>query len=57
VAVLKKAAAEAQAWLMDKAATDATPWWSESRWVIPAPPITIPTAFAGDPLLSVPANQ
>src|SRR6516164_2315295 len=45
VAVLKKAAAEAQAWLMDKAATDGTPWWSESQWVIPTPPITIPTEF------------
>jgi hypothetical protein len=27
MAVLNEAGAEAQAWLMDKAATDATPWW------------------------------
>jgi hypothetical protein len=45
VAVLKKAAAEAQAWLMDKVTTDSTLWWSESQWVIPSPPITIPTEF------------
>ena len=45
VAVLKSAAAEAQAWLMDKATTDVTPWWSESQWVVPTPPTTIPTEF------------
>ena len=45
VAMLKKAAAEAQAWLIDKATTDVTPWWSESQWVVPSPPITIPTEF------------
>jgi hypothetical protein len=45
VALLKKAAAEAQAWLMDKAATDVTPWWPGSQWVIPSPPITMPTEF------------
>ena len=45
VAMLKKAAAEAQAWLIDKATTDVTPWWSESQWVVPTPPITIPTEF------------
>ena len=45
VAVLKKSAAEAQAWLMSKAATDATPWWPDSQWVIPSPPITMPTEF------------
>jgi hypothetical protein len=45
VAMLKKAAAEAQAWLMDKATTDSTPWWSESQWVIPTPPITMQTDF------------
>jgi hypothetical protein len=45
VAVLKKATAEAQAWLMNKVTTDNTPWWSESQWVIPSPPITIPTDF------------
>jgi hypothetical protein len=45
VAILKKAAAEAQAWLMNKATTDITPWWSESQWVIPTPPITIPSDF------------
>ena len=44
-AILKKAAAEAQAWLMDKVTTDSTPWWTDSQWVIPSPPITMPTAF------------
>jgi hypothetical protein len=45
VASLNKAAAEAQAWLMDKATTDITPWWADSHWVVPTPPITIPTEF------------
>jgi len=45
VAQLKAAAAEAHAWLMDKAATDITPWWSGSQWNIPSPPITIPSEF------------
>lgn len=45
VALLNSAAKEAHAWLMDKATTDATPWWSESHWVIPSPPITMPTEF------------
>jgi hypothetical protein len=45
VAVLKEAAAEALAWLMDKAATDTTPWWPGSQWVVPTPPITMPTEF------------
>lgn len=45
VPVLRKVAAEAQAWLMDKATTDVTPGWSGSQWVIPSPPITMPTEF------------
>jgi len=45
VALLKKAAAEAHAWLMYQATTDATPWWPGSQWVVPTPPITIPTEF------------
>jgi len=45
VAALKDAAVEAHEWLMDKAATDTTPWWSNSQWVLPSPPITVPTAF------------
>jgi hypothetical protein len=45
VALLKAAAAEAHAWLMEKAATDVTPWWSGSQWVLPSPPITEPTGF------------
>src|SRR5271165_3503755 len=45
VAELKAAAAEAQAWLIDKAATDVTPWWPDSQWCVPTPPITMPTAF------------
>jgi hypothetical protein len=44
-AQLKAAAAEAQAWLMDKAATDVTPWWPDSQWCVPSPPITMPTGF------------
>ena len=42
---LKAAAAEAHAWLVDKATTDATPWWAGSQWVVPTPPITMPTEF------------
>lgn len=45
VSLLNTAAIEAHAWLMDKAATDITPWWSESQWVVPTPPITVPTEF------------
>lgn len=45
VAQLKSAAQEAHAWLIDKAATDTTPWWRDSQWVVPTPPITVPTAF------------
>jgi hypothetical protein len=45
VAQLKAAAAEALAWLMDKATTDVTPWWPDSQWCVPTPPITIPTDF------------
>jgi hypothetical protein len=45
VVVLNKAAAEAQAWLMYKVTTDVTPWWPDSQWIIPSPPITMPTAF------------
>jgi hypothetical protein len=45
VALLKSAAAEAHAWLMDKATTDNTPWWPDSQWCIPTPPITVPTGF------------
>ena len=36
VAQLKAAAAEAHAWLMDKAATDVTPWWPDSQGGSPA---------------------
>jgi len=45
VALLNSAAKEALAWLMDKAATDVTPWWPDSQWCIPSPPITMPTMF------------
>jgi hypothetical protein len=45
VALLKAAATEAHAWLMDKAATDTTPWWPGSQWCLPSPPITMPTGF------------
>ena len=30
---------------MNKAATDMTPWWPESQWGVPTPPITMPTSF------------
>jgi len=45
VTLLNSAAKEAHAWLMDKATTDMTPWWTESQWGVPTPPITMPTAF------------
>src|SRR5258705_9570518 len=45
VALLRSAAKEAHAWIMAKAATDITPWWPGSQWVVPTPPITIPTGF------------
>jgi hypothetical protein len=45
VALLNSAATEAHAWLMNKAATDMTPWWPESQWGLPSPPITMPTGF------------
>ena len=45
VAPLKAAAKEALAWLMNKAATDVTPWWPDSQWCVPSPPITMPTEF------------
>jgi hypothetical protein len=45
---LKAAAEEAHAWLMDKAATDVTPWWLDSQWVVPSPPITMKTEFKWD---------
>jgi len=43
VAQLKKAAAETHAWLMEKAATEVTPWWPGSQWNIPTPPVTLPS--------------
>jgi hypothetical protein len=33
---------------MDKAVTDVTPWWPGSQWVLPSPPITVPTGFKWD---------
>ncbi len=45
VALLRSAAKEAHAWIMAKAATDTTPWWPDSQWVVPSPPITVPTMF------------
>ena len=45
VTQLKAAAAEAHAWLVDKAATDTTTWVPGSQWVVPTPPITEPSAF------------
>ena len=45
LAQLKTAAEEALAWLMNKAATDVTPWWPDSQWCVPSPPITMPTEF------------
>jgi hypothetical protein len=45
VSLLRAAAQEAHVWLMNEAATNNTPWWPESQWVVPTPPITVPTAF------------
>ena len=45
VVLLKAAAKEAHAWLMDGAATGATSLWPDSKWVFPSPPMTLPTAF------------
>ena len=45
MALLDSAAKEALAWLMDKAATDVTPWWPDSQWCLPSPPSTVPTMF------------
>jgi hypothetical protein len=43
IAVLKQAAAEAHAWIVDKSTIDVTPWWPGSQWNIPTPPITLPS--------------
>ena len=48
VAQMKAAAEEAHAWLMEKAATDVTPWWPDSQWVVRTPPITMKTEFKWD---------
>ena len=45
---MKAAAEEAHAWLMDKAANDVTPWWPDSQWILPSPPITMKTGFKWD---------
>jgi len=45
VAQLKTAATQTHEWLMEKAATDITPWWPGSQWVVPSPPITMPSGF------------
>jgi hypothetical protein len=45
VTLLNRAATQAHAWLMYKAATDMTPWWPKSQWGVPSPPITMPTGF------------
>ena len=44
-AVLKRAAAEAQAWLMEAVTTGDTPWWPDRKWVFVSPPISIETDF------------
>lgn len=44
-ALMNSAAKEALAWLMYKATTDVTPWWTESQWCLTSPPITAPTKF------------
>jgi hypothetical protein len=45
VVVLKKAAAEAHAWLMDAVTTGDMRWWPGSQWIVPSPPISIPSGF------------
>ena len=45
VTLLKGAATEAQAWLMESVTTGGTPWWPDTHWVFPSPPITLQTEF------------
>ena len=45
VALLKSAAAEAQAWLMQAVTTGDLQWWPDRKWVFPSPPISIKTDF------------
>jgi uncharacterized protein (TIGR03000 family) len=47
VSLLKKAAAEAHAWLIYKAATDVTPWWPESQWCVPPQPLPCQPHLSG----------
>src|SRR5271165_5090661 len=44
-AQLKAAAAEAQAWLIQGIVSTCPPYWPDSKWNIPAPPIGIKTEF------------
>ena len=48
VTILKAAAKEAHEWIMDQATTNVTPWWTDSKWVLPTPPISIKTEFPVD---------
>jgi hypothetical protein len=43
---LKQGIREAHAWLKDRLLTYGTPYWPDSRWDIPAPPMAIETAFS-----------
>ena len=45
MAQLKSAAAEAQAWLIEKQITFITPWWPDSKWIVPSLPIGPQTNF------------
>jgi len=45
VEALKSAAAEAHAYVVSKATTDITPWVPGSKWILPSPPITMPSNF------------
>jgi hypothetical protein len=43
--LLKAAAAEAQAWLIAGIISTCPPYWPDSKWNIPAPPIAVKTEF------------
>ena len=42
---LKAAAAEAHAWLIDGIISTSPPYWPDSKWNVPAPPIAVKTEF------------
>lgn len=55
---LRTAAQEAHAWLMDRLVTFGQPYWSDSKWDIPVPPIAVKSGFTweADGILNVDAR-